>query len=157
MASWFAVMPSLLCIVLRERPLKWSMTFYKTIPWVSCQLLPTLLLAHHWTLQITVTLSGHMPSYKTHGASFNPKTSTCHSATSFICIEQQASSSRDQCRAHCSLTLLQLVIKMNLIVKSTDAPFIHFMQRINSYTYNLAFCCESVFFFSSSCSVTTLP
>lgn len=33
-------------------------------------------------------------------------------------------------QSQCSWTLLQLTIIMNLIVKSTDTPFTHFMQRI---------------------------
>lgn len=146
-------MPSLLCVVLWECPSEWSRTFYKTIPWVSCRLLPILLSAQHWTLQITVTPPDHTPGNKTQGASFDLKTSTCHPATSFICVKQHASSSRDQCRAHCSWTLLQLIIKMNLIVKRTDTPFTRFMQRINFYTCNLAFCCESVISFSSCSNV----
>lgn len=129
------------------------MTFYKTKPWVSCQLLPTLLLAHLKTLQITVTLSDQRPAYKTHGALFNPKTSTCHSRTSFIPIEQHVSFSCNQC----FWVIVQLIIKRNIIVKSTDTPLSCFMQRIDFYTYSLAFYCESVSFFSLSAPLSHCP
>lgn len=49
--------------------------------------------------------------------------------------------------------LLQLIIKINIIVKSTDTPFSCFMQKIDFYTNNFAFYCESVFFFLFSLSV----